>query len=191
LAAALPADCTVCVTAVPTGAGSCDVTDVAASVTVSTGVGRGAGRGLGLGEGLGDEDTGSGLDGDPEPAPSDIGRVATPPGAIVPPADARPVEGAREPDLGAAGAARPRALPPPDSGRLATVRATGAKAIAAPVVWPPAPPSASDPALGAGGPEKTWPSTPSWLKPPPRASVTSAAIIADGTISAALEAASS
>jgi hypothetical protein len=63
--------------------------------------------------------------------------------------------------------------------------------IAAAVVRAAAPLEASGPAVGAGGPENTWPSTPSWLKPPPSASATSAAIIADGTINAALEAAPS
>ena len=117
------------------------------------------------------------------------GRVLTPPGAIVPPVAARPVVGACDPDLRAAGATRLRA--PPDTGRLASIRTTGIAGTAAPAARVLALPSASGPALGAGGPENTWPSTPSWLKPPPRASATSAAIIADGTISATLEAANS
>jgi hypothetical protein len=47
----------------------------------------------------------------------------------------------------------------------------------------------SGPALGAGGPAKIWPSTPTWLNPPPSASTRTAASIADGTIKAALDAA--
>lgn len=189
MSAALPADCTVCVTAGPTGAGTCEVTELTALTTVSTGVGRGAGRGLGFGGGLGEKETGCG---EPDPGVGGApvtGRIATPPGATVPPVAARPVVGACDPDLSATGATRLRA--PPDTGRLASIRATGITGIAAPAAWVLAPPSVTGPALGAGGPEKTWPSTPSWLKPPPRASATSAAIIADGTISAAPEAANS
>jgi hypothetical protein len=187
VSAALPADWSVWVTAGPTGAGTCEVTEVTAVTTESTGVGRGAG--LGLGDGLGVEGTGARPPGGDEAgAAPTTGRVVTPPPAIVTPVEARPVDPARDPDPGArvAGATRIRA--PLDTGRLATVRTTGMTGIAARVL---APPVVSGPALGAGGPEKTWPSTPSWLKPPPRASATSAAIIADGTISAALEAANS
>src|SRR6185312_17061964 len=65
------------------------------------------------------------------------------------------------------------------SGIAGTVRAT--TPAPAPLVAPPV-------ALGAGGPAKIWPSTPTWPKPPPRASTIRAASIADGTISATLEA---
>jgi len=179
------------VTAEPTGAGICEVTEVTALTTVSTGVGRGEGEGLGCGDGLGEDEPvpcpppGRGCD-DPDPVAADIGRVFTPPGAIVPPVEASPVEGAPVRGADTAGRTRVRAPPLLDC----TVRAIGMTGIA-PAVRAVAAPTVSAPALGAGGPEKTWPSTPSWLKPPPSASATSAAIIADGTISAALEAASS
>jgi hypothetical protein len=195
LSAALPADCTVCVTAGPTGAGTCEVTEVTALTAVSTGVGRGEGEGLGCGDGLGEGEPvpgpppGRGCD-DPDPPAADIGRVVTPPGAIVPPVEARPFEGIPR-GVDTAGATRVRPPLPLGCDPLGTVRAIGIAPIAAPAVRAVAAPSASGPALGAGGPENTWPSTPSWLKPPPSASATSAAIIAHGTISAALEAANS
>ncbi len=192
MSAAVPADWTVWVIAGPTGAGTCEVTEVTALTTVSTGVGRGEGAGPGLGDGLGEEETGAGCGGGAEPdvgGPPVIGRIVTPPGAIVPPLEARPVDATPVPGAVTAGAACVRA--PPDAGRLATVRATRITGMAAPDVRAVTPPGLSGPALGGGGPENTWPSTPSRLKPPPRAKATSAAIIADGTISAALEAANS
>jgi hypothetical protein len=193
VSAAVPADCIVRVIAGPTGAGTCEVTEVTALTTVSTGFGRGEGAGPGLGDGLGEEETGAGRGDEPDVGgPPVIGRIVTPPGAIVPPVEARPVDATPDPGLGAVTTGATRVRAPPDPGRLATtVRATRITGMAAPDVRGVTPPGLSGPPLGAGGPENTWPSTPSWLKPPPRARATSAAIIADGTISAALEAANS
>jgi hypothetical protein len=194
VSAAVPADCTVWVIAGPTGAGTCEVTEVTALTTVSTGVGRGEGPGPGLGDGVGEEETGAGRGGGAEPdvgGPPVIGRIVTPPGAIVPPVEARPVDATPDPGLGAVPGGATRVRAPREPGRLATVRVTRITGMAAPDVRAVTPPGLSGPALSAGGPENTWPSTPSWLKPPPRARATSAAIIADGTISAALEAANS
>ena len=79
------------VTTVPTGAGSCCVTDVTTLTAVSTGVGRGWGAGAGLGWGVraGGAGCGEETGGDPPfepPLPCVTGGTVRPPvGAIAPP----------------------------------------------------------------------------------------------------------
>jgi hypothetical protein len=164
------------------------VTVVTTVFTGSPGVGWCVGAGAGAGLGDGDWETGAGRGGGAAGA-CDIGRVVTPPGAIVPPVEPSPFDGAL---VRGAGAGRPWAPPPPpDVVRVAITCTTGIVGIEPLVVRAAFPLAVSGPALGAGGPENTCPSTPSWLKPPPSASATSAATIADGTIRAAPEAAHS
>jgi hypothetical protein len=190
----LPAACTTLVAVEPTGPGSCDVTDVTTWTAWSTSVGCGGGLGLCVPEpepdagAEGAEGAGAGGRGEADTGLDDVtGRVLAPPGAIAPPVELTPrLELTPGRDTGT--------LPPPVetawvAGRLARRCATGMPGIDAAAPCVPAPLDGSDPSLGAGGPERTWPSTPSPPKLPPRASTASAASTAAGTISAALEAA--
>jgi hypothetical protein len=82
------------------------------------------------------------------------------------------------------------------AGGRANVRVAGitGSALGTPDAPAPPPPRFAPPNVPlptAGGPAKICPSTPTWLNPPPSASATSAANIAHGTRTAALEAANS
>lgn len=158
------------------------MTEVTALITVPMGFGLGEGPGDGVGprtgageapgEGDGVEETGVGVGATGvEPTPPGLpvtGRVARPPGRIAPPVERMPMRGAATP-----GTTRPCAPAPPVPGRVATDCATGITGITGTVLPvrfpfraarappPDATPGASGPALGAGGPAKIWPSTPS------------------------------